>query len=141
MDYAGPFGIFSFGRRTIRDWSASHPRSPPFQVVRPCQPERWDVVLILFSHYHSAMHPPPFRTDHRLSDWPACRLELNCCRGQTIVPLRLLATQYGDPTFAVVTGILWERARLRPDIPETVYPQCPERSDELPMNQAVIPRR
>lgn len=102
MDYAGPFGIFSFGRRTIRDWSASHPRSPPFQGVGPCQPERWDVVLILFSHYHSAMHPPPFRTDHRLSDWPACRLELNCCRGQTIVPLRLLATQYGDPTFAEI---------------------------------------
>jgi hypothetical protein len=44
--------------------------------------------------------PPPFRLEHRLSAWPDCRLELKCCRGATILPVRLLAQDYGDRTFA-----------------------------------------
>lgn len=49
------------------------------------------------------MHPPPFRRDHRLSDWPECRLELTClwCRGRSTVPaIRLLLDQHGDCAFA-----------------------------------------
>jgi len=46
------------------------------------------------------MHPPPFRLDHRLSDWPNCRLELQCCKGTVVAPVRLLATQHGNVTFA-----------------------------------------
>ena len=45
------------------------------------------------------MHPPPFRPDHRLSDWPDCSLALFCCTGTTVYPLHLLANQYGDRTF------------------------------------------
>jgi hypothetical protein len=45
------------------------------------------------------MHPPPFRLTHRLSDWPDCRLELHCCRGATVYPVRLLMTNSGDPTW------------------------------------------
>jgi hypothetical protein len=46
-----------------------------------------------------------------------------------------------DDGMDVVTGILWERARLRPDIPATVSPQCREQGDEFPVDQAVIPGR
>ena len=46
------------------------------------------------------MHPPPFRRDHRLSDWPDCHLEVRCCKGTTIYPLRLLAERHGNRTFA-----------------------------------------
>jgi hypothetical protein len=48
------------------------------------------------------MHPPPFRPEHRLSDWPDCSLELhccNCCKGVTVYPVRLLAKQHGNRTF------------------------------------------
>jgi hypothetical protein len=55
------------------------------------------------------MHPPPFRLDHHLSDWPECRLELQCCKGTMIFPVRLLAQRHGNRTFA---GVL---ARLRCD--------------------------
>jgi hypothetical protein len=53
------------------------------------------------------MHPPPFRLMHLLSDWPDCNLELHCCRGQVVYPVRLLLTSYAGLTF---TQIL---ARLR----------------------------
>ena len=36
------------------------------------------------------MHPPAFRLNHHLSDWPDCCLELHCCRGATVYPVRLL---------------------------------------------------
>ena len=52
------------------------------------------------------MHPPPFRLGHHLSDWPDCRLELNCCRGQVILPVRLLLNKHGDPTFAALLARL-----------------------------------
>ena len=46
------------------------------------------------------MHPPAYRPTHHLSDWPDCRLELHCCRGQVMLPVRLLLQEHGDPTFA-----------------------------------------
>jgi hypothetical protein len=52
------------------------------------------------------MHPPAFRAAHHLSDWPECRLELNCCRGQIVIPVRLLMREHGDQTFAAVLARL-----------------------------------
>ena len=48
------------------------------------------------------MHPPMFRLQQRLSDWPDCHLELRCegCRGRVTVPsVKLLLGQLGDVTF------------------------------------------
>jgi hypothetical protein len=45
------------------------------------------------------MHPPPFRLAHRLSDWPECQLELHCCKGMTLYPVRLMIEQRGDVSF------------------------------------------
>jgi hypothetical protein len=45
------------------------------------------------------MHPPAFCLDHRLSDWPGCFLEIQCCKGVTLLPVRLLLSQHGDRTF------------------------------------------
>ena len=55
------------------------------------------------------MHPPPFRLTHRLADWPDCRLELHCCRGATVYPVRLLMTGYPGLTF----GQLLARLRCK----------------------------
>ena len=49
-----------------------------------------------------AMHPPPFLAAHRLSDWPNCRLELHCCKGVTVSPVRVIASNSGDRSFAEV---------------------------------------
>jgi hypothetical protein len=46
------------------------------------------------------MHPPPFRLTHRLSDWPDRNLELTCCRGQVVYPVRLLMGEHDALTFA-----------------------------------------
>ncbi|MDR3529014.1 MAG: hypothetical protein P4L90_00450, partial [Rhodopila sp.] len=46
------------------------------------------------------MHPPPFRIDHRLSDWSRCGLELHCCTGKTVLPPRVPIDPNSDPTFA-----------------------------------------
>jgi hypothetical protein len=46
-----------------------------------------------------SMHPPAFCLDHRLSDWPGCVLELQCCKGVTLMPVRLLLSRHGDRTF------------------------------------------
>jgi hypothetical protein len=45
------------------------------------------------------MHPPGFRHAHRLSDWPDCRLEVVCCRGSTVLPIRMLIKHHGDLSF------------------------------------------
>ena len=48
------------------------------------------------------MHPPEFRPDHqRLSDWPACWLEVRCpCSPRTaMLPVRLLIERHGDRLF------------------------------------------
>ena len=41
------------------------------------------LILIAQASEPAAMHPPPFHLGQRLSEWPDCRLELNCCRGQS----------------------------------------------------------
>jgi hypothetical protein len=48
------------------------------------------------------VHPPPFLLTHRLSDWPDCRLELQCCKGAVRYPIKLMIRQRGDQTFAEV---------------------------------------
>lgn len=48
------------------------------------------------------MHPPPFLPTHLLSDWPDCKLELGCCGGTTLLPVRLLITEHGDRPFAEI---------------------------------------
>ena len=48
------------------------------------------------------MHPPLFRKQQRLSDWPECVIELHClhCRGGSVgYPVRLLMKRKGDMTF------------------------------------------
>jgi hypothetical protein len=67
---------------------------------------KWPRVLYLFRVYSLAMHPPAFRVSRHLSDWPDCRLELNCCRGQVVIPVRLLIRQHGSPTFATILARL-----------------------------------
>jgi hypothetical protein len=62
------------------------------------------------------MHPPPFHLAQRLSDWPACSLELKCC-GMTIYPLRLLAQQHGDRTFVEILRRLRCKQCKRPPAP------------------------
>ena len=55
------------------------------------------------------MHPPAFRLDHRLSDWPECHLELRCtpCGGRSTAPaVKFLARQLGNPTFAALLARL-----------------------------------
>jgi len=41
---------------------------------------------------------------HRLSDWPQCQLELHCCRGTTLFPVRLLLEQRRDVSFGEWRG-------------------------------------
>ena len=61
------------------------------------------------------MHPPPFRPEHRLSDWPDCSLELCCCKGTTVYPVRLLASQHGNPTFEqLLVRLRCKRCRGKP---------------------------
>jgi hypothetical protein len=48
------------------------------------------------------MHPPPFRKQDRLSEWPECVIELHCqhCPGGLVgYPVRLLIKRQGDMTF------------------------------------------
>jgi hypothetical protein len=48
------------------------------------------------------MHPPLFRKQQRLSDWPECTVEMHClhCRGGSVAyPVRLLMQRQGDMTF------------------------------------------
>jgi hypothetical protein len=62
------------------------------------------------------VHPPPFRPGQRLSDWPDCRLELHCCRGQSVFPVRLLMRDHGDRTSAeVLAKLRCKRFRRPPD--------------------------
>jgi hypothetical protein len=45
------------------------------------------------------MHPPAFRHSHYLSDWPSCGVEVICCRGTTVIPVKMLIRDHGDRTF------------------------------------------
>lgn len=63
------------------------------------------------------MHPPPFRLDHRLSDWPDCCLEVRCpCSPRvTIIPVRLLTERHGDRLFqGVLTRLQCSACKGRP---------------------------
>lgn len=54
------------------------------------------------------MHPPPFHPEHRLSDWPECRLEVRCRCSERValLPVRLLTEQRGDRRMLdVVAGL------------------------------------
>jgi hypothetical protein len=63
------------------------------------------------------MHPPPFRLSQKLSDWPACSLELNCCKGRGVYPLRLMMRELSDRTFARVLPQLRCRTCGKPPAP------------------------
>jgi hypothetical protein len=63
------------------------------------------------------VHPPPFRRTQRLSDWPDCRLELHCRRGQSVYPVRLLMRDHGDRTFAEVLAKLRCKQCRKPPAP------------------------
>ena len=54
------------------------------------------------------MHPPMFSPTHRLSDWPACALEVRCpCSPRVVmVPVRLLLLERGDRRFDQVAAAL-----------------------------------
>jgi hypothetical protein len=59
--------------------------------------------------------PAPFRLDQRLLDWPDCRLELQCCKGTVLAPVRLLATQHGNVTFGhLLSRLRCGRCRRKP---------------------------
>jgi hypothetical protein len=61
------------------------------------------------------MHPPPFRRAHHLSDWPKCQLELHCCRGTTLLPVRLLMQRCGDVSFEeVLTRLRCQKCKSPP---------------------------
>jgi hypothetical protein len=45
------------------------------------------------------MHPPPFHPTHKLSDWPECVIELQCCGCSVNYPVQLLIKRKGDMTF------------------------------------------
>ena len=69
----------------------------------------FSLVPNLFLIENRRMHPPRFALNHHLLDWPECFLELHCCKGKTVCPVRLLAERNGKLPF---TEIL---ARLRCD--------------------------
>jgi len=52
------------------------------------------------------MHPPPFLPIHHLSDWPDCQLELHCCKGTSVYPIKLLIAKRGDLVFRDVLARL-----------------------------------
>jgi hypothetical protein len=64
----------------------------------------------MFTLYPVGMHPA-------LIDWPACRLELNCCRGQSVLPVRLLLRDHGDRTFGQVLSRLRCQKCRKPPAP------------------------
>ena len=84
------------------------------------------------------MHPPPFRLDHpQLSNWPGCSLELHCCKGIVLYPIRVLLAQRGDRSFAAVLSSL--RCRRCGQRPAPVY-LCAghrERLDGAPADWAI----
>jgi len=60
------------------------------------------------------MHPPRFLPSQRLLDWPACFLELHCCKGKSVYPVRLLAERRGNFTFAeTLTRLRCDRCRRK----------------------------
>jgi hypothetical protein len=68
------------------------------------------------------VHPPDFSIHHRLSDWPDCRIEVNCspCGGRRVdIPVRLLLRDGPDRPFAsIVAGL---RCKVCGGKPAPVY--------------------
>ena len=63
------------------------------------------------------MHRPHFTLQHRLADWPDCKLELNCpgCGRIVGIPVRLLIKRFGNLTFAgLLPRMKCERCRAKP---------------------------
>lgn len=63
------------------------------------------------------MHPPGFRLDHTLSDWPQCCLEVRCpcSSSMTLLPVHLLAEQRGNwPFRAVLAALRCSKCRGKP---------------------------
>ena len=83
------------------------------------------------------MHPPPFRLAHHLSDWPDCNLELHCCQGTTILPLRLLATKRGDRSFAEILPRLRCKRCNRPPAPVYLCAGHREHNNGAPADWAI----
>jgi hypothetical protein len=70
----------------------------------------------LFS-YARRMHPPVFRRDHRLRDWPGCWLELRSprCRNTVVAATKMLMSRHGNRTFDEVLGRLrCQKCRVPP---------------------------
>jgi hypothetical protein len=85
------------------------------------------IVPYPFARYPPAVHPPPFRRQQRLSDWSDCRLELHCCRGQSVIPVRLLIRDHGDRTFIeVLAKLRCRQCRKPPGAIELVPAPYPE---------------
>ena len=61
------------------------------------------------------MHPPSFLLAHRLLDWPEWSLEVRCCKGIVLYPVRLLAEKHGNRTFKnVLRGLRCRRCGRKP---------------------------
>jgi hypothetical protein len=64
------------------------------------------------------MHPPAFRTDQKLSDWPECHLELQCatCSGRSaIYPMKLFIKLHGNAKFSdLLQKLLCKQCGNRP---------------------------
>ncbi len=58
--------------------------------------------------HSTAMHPPAYHPDHRLSDWPECSLEVHrpCSERVALLPIRHLIEQRGDRTISAVLASL-----------------------------------
>ncbi len=72
------------------------------------------------------MHPPAFCLDHRLSDWPECRLEVRCpCSPRVaLLPVRLLLER-GDRSFgAALAGLRCSACKGRPAPVYLLAGQC-----------------
>jgi hypothetical protein len=42
---------------------------------------------------------PAYRHSHYLSDWPNRGVEVICCKGTTMIPVKMLLRDHGDRTF------------------------------------------
>ncbi len=73
------------------------PRRPQVQIFSHVR-FRYCSSFVLMKYRR--MHPPRFLSNHRRLDWPDCLLELHCCKGKTVYPVRLLAERSGNLTFA-----------------------------------------
>ena len=69
--------------------------------------------------------------------------ELNCCRGQVVIPVQLLIPQHGDPTFATILGLTAVSARNGAPAPVFLCAGGHEHTSGAPPDWAIelVPRR